>query len=262
MSAPFEMLTEAAGIPIADEAASMMVTRYRTASELAGGGRTLELACGSGPGLRMLSHASRFVVGADINAPLLQQAQNHYRGTIPLVRLSAESLPFRDGSFDFVLFLEATYYVPDFQRALDEILRVLNGSGRVLFVNANPERAGFIRSPFSHHYHSASEFRELLTSRGFRVSASGAFSVDDAVGGQPFGRSVTSLARRTLEALRLVPRTLEGRARLKRLFGHKMRQVPPEIDDTFAPRAPLTPLDNQPARGFKVIYVSAERASH
>lgn len=258
---PFHKLSEATGVPVSSEGASMMVTRYLMATRLAAGRRTLEIACASGPGLGMLSRAASFVVGADISEPMLRQTRAHYGNRIPLARLSAEALPFRDASFDFVLLMEASYYVRNFGGALAEIDRVLSAHGRILFVNANPERADFIRSPFSHHYHSADEMRALLSARGFRVEVSGAFPVD-GVGGAGRGRmmdGVFRVARRTLETFHLVPRTLHGRARLKRLLGARLVQVPAEIDESFAERATIVPRPAGPLADFKVFYVVAER---
>ena len=261
MSIPYQKLSEASGIPIAEEAASMMVTRYLTARDYARGKRTLELACASGPGLGLLSRSASFLVGADINSVMLENAQAHYRGRVPLARLSAEALPFGNGSFDFVLLLEASYYVPDFERAVGEMDRVLAPGGRLFFANANPERPDFIRSPHSHTYHSADALRALLSLRGYSVDVFGAFPIapDQGRGNGRLTSRLISVARRVLEALHLVPNTLEGRARLKRLLGQRLRQVPPEIDETFAPRGTLTPLSDGPVRDFKIFYVSATR---
>jgi SAM-dependent methyltransferase len=257
---PFDKLSEAAGIPIADEAASMMATRYLTASEYARGRRTLELACASGPGLGLLNESAALTIGADINAAMIDRAHRHYRGRVPVAQLSVEALPFRAASFDFVLLLEASYYVQHFEHALSEMERVLAPGGQLMFVNANPERDDFIRSPFSHTYHSADQFRSLLETRGFHVETFGAFPVDDTDGGRTTIQSrVTSLARRALESLHLVPNTLAGRAKLKRLLGQKLRDVPPEIDAGFAKRAPLATLAPGPVKDFKVIYVNAHR---
>jgi SAM-dependent methyltransferase len=240
----------------------MIATRYALAAELAAGRRTLELACAAGHGLGLVSRSARSLVGADINAPMLARARAHYQGRIPLVRTSAAHLPFAPASFDFVLCLEATYYMPDFERCLDELGRVAAPESCLLFVNANPERPDFIRSPFSRHYHSADEFRTLLSARGWTVETSAAYPLE------PLGHSVRarmvagvrSAARRGLETLHLVPRTLTGRARLKRLLGRKLRPIPAEIDADFAARAPITPVPPGPVRQYQVIFVVARRS--
>lgn len=258
---PYDQLSEASGVPIADEAATMMVTRYRFGAELSVGRRTLELACSSGPGLRWLSRESPLTVGGDINSKMLQRAGKHYSATMPLAQLSAMQLPFADGSFDLVLLLEASYYIPQFEVSLAEIRRVLAPGGIVYLANANPERPDFIRSPFSHHYHTADEFRTTLTAAGFAVRTWVAFPVDapaDDTAASRIKKSIIKLARQVLEGLGLIPNTLEGRAKLKRLMGQRLRQMPGEIDSSFAVAAPMLEVGSGPQQGHKVIYVTGQ----
>lgn len=260
---PYHDLTEASGIPVSDEAASMMVTRYGLAAQLAKGRRTLEIACASGPGLAWLKQGAPFVAGADINLPMLRRARAHYPPDFPLVQASADCLPFPDGFFGCVLFMEASYYLPDVAAVLDEVRRVLDEDGVLLIVNANPERPDFIRSPFSHHYHSGDEFRQLLEARGFSVEIRAAFPITPSSGGarDRLVSGAISVARRLLDGLRLVPRTLRGRARLKRLLGRRLRAMPPQIDPSFGARAPLTEPMTGPIRDHMVIYVTARRVA-
>jgi SAM-dependent methyltransferase len=259
--APFEEVSEGPGVPVTDDAAMMIATRYALAAGLATGRRTLELACGAGHGLGMVARRAKSLVGADVNAPMLARAQAHYRGRVPLIRASAIGLPFADQSFDCVLCLEASYYMPDFERCLDEIGRVTAPGAWVLFVNANPERPDFIRSPYSRHYHSADEFRRLLTARGWIAKTSAAYPLEPTDG--TIGSWVAALlriaARRVQEGLHLVPRTLAGRARLKRLIGTRLRPIPVEIDDGFAPRAKVTPVPEGPVPRYQVIFVVGQR---
>src|SRR5207244_13479287 len=108
----FEDVTETTGTPVTAEGASMIATRYHVAADLARGKRVLELACGSGQGLGLVGRAAARLVGGGLSAPLLRQARVHYGGRVPLVRLSAESLPFAAGAFDVALCFEASYYIP------------------------------------------------------------------------------------------------------------------------------------------------------
>jgi SAM-dependent methyltransferase len=262
MPIDYDLITEIGGTPITNEAASMVYTRYAVAAELARGRRTLEIGCASGIGLGLLLNGTKLVVGGDVYMPMLQTAKEHYGTRVPLAALSATDLPFRDRSFDFVLFMEATYYVRDFNKALDEIGRLLDSDGVLLFVNANPERPDFIRSPHSEHYHSAREFRELLENRGYKVETAGAFAVaatsDPGVMKRISGRALP-IARRVAEALNLIPKTLQGRARIKRLLFGKLRTMPRELPHDFAPRETLTPLETVPATSHKVIYIVARK---
>lgn len=254
----FEDLTEAAGVPIADEAASMMSTRYAWAAEIAPGRRVLELACGSGPGLGLLAARATWLAGADYSAALLARARDHYGTRVPLVRLSADALPFASGSFDLVLLFEASYYVPNMGEAFREIARVLSPGGRALFVNANPDRADFIPSPHSVEYHNADGFRMALRECGFDVGIEGAFPIDVA-DTHGFWSTLVPHARNLLQALRLVPRTLRGRARIKKLLGKRLRDAPAELREGFAPIEPRGRVAVGRVEGFKVIYVAATK---
>ena len=263
MSVDYDLITEMGGTEITNEAASMVYTRYALAADLAIGKRVLEIGCASGVGLGLIMEGADLVVGGDVFLPMLQSARRHYGRRLPLAQFSATDLPFANGSFDFVLFMEATYYVRDFDRALDEIERILAADGTLLFVNANPERPDFIRSPHSEHYHSAAEFRELLERRGCFVETSGAFALDARrnTGVARMRSMAVGAARKIADTLHLVPRTLRGRARIKRLIFGELRTLPAELPRDFAPRAPLISLGNGRASDHKVIYVVARRGA-
>ena len=145
--------------------------------------------------------------------------------------------------------------------AFGEIARVLDDGGTVLFVNANPERPDFIRSPHTVHYHTAEEFRASLGGLGFAVTVESAFPIGPTHGESSLlPARLVVLARRLLEALRLVPRTLRGRARLKRLVYGKLQELRGELPEGYARAAPRTRVRSGPVRAFKVIYVLARKA--
>ena len=254
----YEDITETTGIPVSDEGADMLTSRYEYAASLASGRRVLEVGCAAGQGLGLLAAAARSVVGGDYSMPLLASAKAHYGARIPFTRLSVEALPFPAASFDLVLFFEASYYVPDMEAGFDEIARVLTPGGIVVFVNANPERPDFIRSPHSHHYHTGDEFRTALVNRGFDVRVEAAFPVIEqspSLRRRVLGRAVP-VARRALESLHLVPRTLRGRARIKRLVMGKLRVVPAELPRGFGRVVDRDPVSQAPVPTHKVLYVT------
>lgn len=260
--ARFADVTETTGTPVSPEGASMMYTRYWVAAQLASGKRVLELGCGSGQGLGLVGKRASWLVAGDVSSSLLWCARSHYGSRVPLVQFSAEALPFASGVFDVVLLFEASYYIPRMADALREIVRVLAPAGTALLVNANPERPDFIRSPYSVHYYTADELRTALEPLGFVVTVEGAFPIGSAEGGRSHvSLRLVSLTRRVLESLRLVPRTLRGRARLKRLLYGKLDELPGELPEEFAPVAPRMPLGRGPVPNVKVIYVTARKRS-
>jgi len=254
-SSRFDELTETTGTPVTAEAARMVYTRYAVGAGLAEGRRVLEIGCGGGNGLGLLGASAASLVGGDYSAALLTAAKAHYGRRIPLVRLSAERLPFRRSAFDLVLCFEASYYVPDMDAAFAEIARVLAPRGIVMFVSANPERADFIPSPYSTRYHRADEYRAILVARQFDVTVEGAFPVSPS--GAGVRERVAGVARRTLQTLGLVPSTLRGRARLKGLVFRGLTALPPELPPGFSPVEPREAQTSGPVRAFKVLYVTA-----
>ena len=238
----------------------MMITRYTSAASLGKDKRVLEIGCGAGQGLGMVGAAAKELVGGDYSLALLETARQHFGERFPLINLSAEALPFKDSSFEVVLCFEASYYVRNIDKAFDDIARVLARNGTVLFVNANPERPDFIRSPHSIHYHTAHEFQAALKRRGFSVSVAGAFPSERSnADSNTFLSRAVPIARQLLEAAGLVPKTLRGRAQLKRLVYRKLKLVPPELAEGFASVAPLYPLDGSRSAGFRVIYIRGTR---
>jgi len=87
-------VTETVGDHVTREALSMLYTRYAFARTLCEGRDVLEVACGGGQGLGYLASRARRVVGGDLTESLMAQAERHYGGRIPLVRLDAHGLLF------------------------------------------------------------------------------------------------------------------------------------------------------------------------
>ncbi len=259
--ARYEEVTETTGVSITREGACMMASRYGWAAELGAGRRVLEIGCGSGVGLGWIASRAAFTCGVDYSAVLLGSGRAHYQDRMRFVRGSGVDLPFADGVFDLIVCFEALYYIPDMSRAFREIARLLRPGGRAAFVNANPERPDFIRSPYSTHYHTADEFCTALAEVGLGATVEGAFPVENLspAKGLPLRGTILGLTRTVLQRLGLVPRTLRGRARLKRLVYGASREVPPEIGPGFAEEFPRMPVAPGPVLGFKVLYVLASR---
>jgi SAM-dependent methyltransferase len=251
----FDLLTETTGVPISREGASMMYTRYHQAAQLARGKRVLEVGAGSGQGLGLIAKQAKFTVGGDFDPRLAAAGHAHYGARVPFVRLSAEDLPFRAGSFDMVLLFEAAYYVPSVEKALDEFSRVLSPGGVVMVVNANPERPDFIASPHSHHYHTSDDLRAAMQARGFEVTIEGAYRIEER---GTLGKAVSG-ARQVLSKLGLVPRTLWARAILKRIVYGKLEKLPPEIPENFAPLGERWVHEGGRLPNAKVFYATGRR---
>jgi ubiquinone/menaquinone biosynthesis C-methylase UbiE len=96
--------------------------------------RVLELGCGTGVLWRGSVEVPRGwrVILTDMSGGMLRETRGHLaqRGlAFDYMQADAQSIPFRDESFDAVIANHMLYHVPDIPRALDEVRRVLKPSG-------------------------------------------------------------------------------------------------------------------------------------
>ncbi len=99
------------------------------------------LEIGPGPGLLLaeLSQRDGLVVGLDLSAGMLRQAQRRLQAggmSAYLVRGDAVSLPFVPASFDAVVMTFVFSAIPDGQKAMHECARVLRPGGILAMVDA------------------------------------------------------------------------------------------------------------------------------
>ena len=248
MTDSYLAVTEVPGAGATAEQLAMLYTRYHLAAEVGKGGEVLEVACGPGMGLGYLTARARRVVGGDYDSQLLEIGRVHYGARVPLIRLDAHAMPFRDGAFDLVVLFEAIYYLREVEHFLREARRVLRTGGALLICSANKERRGFQPSPFSVSYLSASELCRFLSRQGFAVELFAAFPVAPSL-----RRNSRGVARWLANALRLGP---GGKAFMKRLLFGKPLPFPAEVTEGMADVAPLVPLvEHSSVTDFQVLYV-------
>ncbi len=108
------------------------IERWR--GELVAGahGRVLEVGCGTGRGLPDYGEDVA-LFALDLNFDSLHRARRR-RGDARLVCASAEAIPFADDSFDCVVSSLVFCSVPDADRGLSELKRVLKPDGQLLML--------------------------------------------------------------------------------------------------------------------------------
>ena len=105
----------------------------------------LDAACGTGLNFALLAQRvgpGGRVIGLDLTRGMLRRAQrkatSHRRRTVSLLEGDAAALPLADDSVDAVLCSYGMVIVPDYRRAIAEVVRVLRPGGRLVLLE--PQR--------------------------------------------------------------------------------------------------------------------------
>ena len=144
----------------------------------------LDLGCSNGAHALVAARRVRGVVGVDYDRAALgvaaDSARRAGRGNLHLLAVDVtERLPFRDASFDAVLFLDVIEHLEPRRHVLGEIARVLRPDGRLLVSAPNREtswrrrlrEAGLFAFSDPDHKieYSEAEFRDELRAGGFAL---------------------------------------------------------------------------------------------
>jgi SAM-dependent methyltransferase len=141
--------------------------RYFFALKYVAGDKLLDIACGTGYGLPVLSSAVKYVVGVDVDASALLSASRELTGLKgSLVLASGCHLPFRDDAFDAVTSFETIEHLQDRSTFVAELARVLAPGGVCILSTPNAiytrPLKGKPRNPYHAHEYVPSEFQGLL----------------------------------------------------------------------------------------------------
>jgi ubiquinone/menaquinone biosynthesis C-methylase UbiE len=97
----------------------------------------LEIGIGSGLNLPFYSHKVERLIGLDPSPKLLSMVRRklkHNSSSVELIEGSAEAIPLENNSVDAVVTTWTLCSIPNAERALREMHRVLRSGGRLLFV--------------------------------------------------------------------------------------------------------------------------------
>lgn len=182
--------------------------QYALCERFFGPGRLLDLGCGIGHSFDLL--APRETVGVD-NEPsvLAGQARETHAADM-------RELPFSPASFESVLSVQSIEHVPDPERVVAEVDRVLEPGGTAVFVT--PNRLTFARpdeiiDPYHYVEYDADQLRALCAPRFADVELWGLY------GSERYLELLTDQAVRLDALLRKDP------LRLRRLIPRRLRQL-------------------------------------
>jgi ubiquinone/menaquinone biosynthesis C-methylase UbiE len=97
--------------------------------------KLLDVACGTGTYLEIARKFGANAVGCDISENMVRICKN--KGINNVFVNDYHTLPFKDGTFDLILCINAIHYSDNPKVAMNEIRRVLSKDGTVLFTYFN-----------------------------------------------------------------------------------------------------------------------------
>lgn len=104
------------------------------------GSSFLDVGCGPGYYSVAISGIGFDVTGIDCSEEMLSQARRNAsdHGVSPtFIRADASTLPFEDGSFDFIVSRNVLWNLPEPKKAYSEMLRVLKPGGKAYIADGN-----------------------------------------------------------------------------------------------------------------------------
>lgn len=253
----YTTVTELPGGKILPLQLKRLYQRYKFAAVYCQDRDVLEVGCGSGTGLGILARTARSVIAGDIEEGNLKYARETYQNqtNVKIMRLDAHCLNFPPLSFDVILLFEAIYYLQSPELFLNEARKILKPKGKVIICTANKDWPDFNPSPFSTRYFSVPEMSDLFASHGFRVNFFAAFPDHH----DTLPAKVKSLIKRTAVKFHLMPKTMRGKAALKKFFFGKLVDYPGQLTENITEYIAPQPIpENQRDCLHTAIFAVAE----
>jgi ArsR family transcriptional regulator len=130
-----------------------------------------DLGCGTGETSATLAPFVKHVIAVDASAAMLQAARKRLQGfaNVELRRGDLEALPIDDARLDAATLMLVLHYVPEPERALADIARVLKPGGRFILVDMLPHDRDSYRQQMGHVWLGFAEDQidRMLVQAGF-----------------------------------------------------------------------------------------------
>lgn len=144
------------------------------------GKEVLEIATGPGLLAKHVAYAAKRMIATDYSDGMIAEARKgEYPDNLTFEVADAADLPYDDDSFDVVLIANALHIMPNPEKALKEIDRVLKNKGILIAPNFVKHKSGFISRAWSRilkiagvkfeHQWQTEDYKEFLEKNGWKV---------------------------------------------------------------------------------------------
>ena len=155
---------------------------YKEISEAVSAKSVLELATGPGMIARHIAHSAKSVVATDFSPKMIETAKKcGIPQNVVFETADATNLSYKDNSFDVVVIANALHIIPNPEKALSEISRVLKSDGILIapnFIEREKGKKNFWQKiltlagiKFAHEW-TATEYQSFLESKGWKITKS------------------------------------------------------------------------------------------
>lgn len=153
---------------------------YKRIPKVIKGKDVLEIATGPGLLAKHVAYAANKMIATDFSDGMIAQAKKGENPpNLTFEVADATDLPYEDNSFDVVLIANALHIIPDPEKALSEIDRVLKDKGILIAPNFVDHQGGFVSRLWSgilkiagvrfEHQWSPEEYEAFLDTNGWKV---------------------------------------------------------------------------------------------
>lgn len=140
----------------------------------------LEIATGPGLLAKHVAEAAHTMIATDYSEGMIKEAKKgSYPDNLTFEMADAMNLPYKDNSFDVVLIANALHLMPEPEKALKEIDRVLKEKGILIAPNFVNHRGGFVSRVWSgimkiggisfEHQWTMDEYCTFLEQNGWKI---------------------------------------------------------------------------------------------
>lgn len=153
---------------------------YKRIAKIIKGKKVLELATGPGMIAKHVAYAAESMTATDYSSGMIKEAKKgDYPDNLTFEVADAMDLPYEDGSYDVVIIANALHIVPDPEKVLFEIDRVLVDRGIMIAPNFVEHNTGTVSRLWSvilkaagikfEHQWSAEQYKAFLEKNGWRI---------------------------------------------------------------------------------------------